>query len=83
MDRAQTIQEPLTLGLYATSGDISDAYYHIPVHPNHRRYLAFQVKSVRYWFKVTPFVLSLLPVFTEIFETLNCRARQTINIMKF
>ena len=84
MDTVQTIREALTTELYATSVDFSDAYYHIPVHPSHRRYLAFQVGSVRYWFKATPFGLSPLPqVFTEIFETLKCRARQTMNIMVF
>ena len=74
----------LTSELYATSVDFSDAYCLIPVHPSHRRYLAFQVGSVRYWFKATPFGLRPLPqVFTEIFETLKCRALQTMNIMVF
>ena len=33
MDTAQAIRNALTSGLYATSVDFRDAYYHIPVHP--------------------------------------------------
>ena len=84
MDTVQTIREALTSELYATSADFSDAYNHIPVHPSHRRDRAFQVGSGRYWFMATPFRLSPLPqVLTEIFETLKCRARTTMNIMVF
>ena len=41
MDTVQTIREALTSHLYATSVDFSDAYYHIPLHVSHRKYLAF------------------------------------------
>ena len=84
MDTVQTIREALTSHLYATSVDFSDAYYHIPLHVSHRKYLAFQVGAVRYWFKATPFGLSPLPqVFTEILETLKCYTRQRMAVMAF
>ena len=84
MDTAKVIREALTDRLWAVSVDFSDAYYHIPVHPRHRKYLAFQVGQTRYWFKATPFGLSPLPqVFTEIFTTLKVYTRVQMDVMTF
>ena len=84
MDTPQVIRQALTPALWATSVDFSDAYYHIPVHEDHRQFLAFQVGNTRYWFKATPFGLSPLPqVFTEIFTTLKVYARKTLGVMVF
>ena len=84
MDTALVIRRALTEGLWATSVDFSDAYYHIPMHPDHKQFLAFQVGSARYWFKATPFGLSPLPqVFTEIFTTLKVYARESLGVMIF
>ena len=84
MDTSHVIRQALTDKLWAVSVDFSDAYYHIPVHKKHRKYLAFQVGETRYWFKATPFGLSPLPqVFTEIFTTLKAYTRKNFNVMAF
>ena len=43
MDTPQVIRQALTTDLWATSVDFSDAYHHIPIHPSHKQFLAFQV----------------------------------------
>ena len=84
METSQVIRRALSEGLWATSVDFSDAYYHIPVHDDHKQFLAFQVGNTRYWFKATPFGLSPLPqVFTEIFSVLKVHARKTLKAMVF
>ena len=84
MDTSHVIRQALTDKLWAMSVNLSDAYYHIPVHRRHRKYLAFQVRETRYWFKATPFSLSPLPqVFTEIFTTLKAYTRKHFNFMAF
>ena len=84
MDTSHVIRQALTDRLWAVSVDFSDAYYHIPVHKKHRKYLAFQVGETRYWFKATPFGLSPLPqVFTEIFTTLKAYTRKHYDVMAY
>ena len=84
MDTLQTICDALTSHPYAISVDFSDAYYYIPLHVSHCKYLAFQVGALHYWLKATPFGLSPIPqVFTEIFETFKCYTRQRMAVMAF
>lgn len=58
-----------------TSIDLKDAYFHIPIHPQHRLRFAFQGKI--YEFKVLPFGLSLAPrIFTKYVEAAITPLRQ-------
>ena len=41
MDSAQVVRDALLSNTWATSVDWSDAYHHIPVHPNYVDFLAF------------------------------------------
>lgn len=52
---------------YLTSLDLQDAFHHILIHPDSRRYLQFRWRGRHYQFKVLPFGLSLAPlVFTKV-----------------
>uniref|UniRef100_A0A3B1IRS8 ribonuclease H n=1 Tax=Astyanax mexicanus TaxID=7994 RepID=A0A3B1IRS8_ASTMX len=56
-------------GDWFTSIDLTDAYFHIAVHPDHRRYLRFAFEGVAYEWLVLPFGLSLAPrTFTKCVE---------------
>ena len=52
---------------YMTSIDLFNAFLHLPVHPDHRRFLRFHWRSSLYQFKTTPFGLSIVSYwFTKI-----------------
>ncbi|XP_058865945.1 uncharacterized protein LOC131708048 [Acipenser ruthenus] len=48
-------------GDWFTTVDLRDAYFHIPIRPEHRRYLRFSFQGSAYEFAVLPFGLSLAP----------------------
>lgn len=49
--------------------DLKSAYFHIPIHVKHRKYLRFAFRGKAYEFKVLPFGLALSPlVFTKCLE---------------
>ena len=51
--------------------DLKDAYLHIPVHPQSRRFLGFQFMDLTYQYEVLPFGLKDSPwVFTRVVATL-------------
>src|SRR4029434_4616446 len=41
--------------------DLKDAYFHIPIHHRHRKYLRFAFGGIAYQFNALPFGLSLAP----------------------
>ncbi|KAJ8400811.1 hypothetical protein AAFF_G00391650 [Aldrovandia affinis] len=59
----------ISSGLWFTSLDLKDAYFHIPVHPVHWTYLRFAFEGVAFELKVLPFGLSLAPrTFTKCMD---------------
>ena len=61
------ILESIERGEWFTSIDLEDAYFHVPICPNHRPFLRFAFQGQAYQFKVLPFGLSLSPrVFTRV-----------------
>lgn len=67
METLHSILPHLRKGMWATSIDLSDAYLHIPIHPEHRRFLVFEFEGVLYQFRALPFGLSTAPrVFTRV-----------------
>ena len=67
METPQSIRESIQPGDWAASIDLSDAYFHLLVHPRDRRYLRFQWGGQTYQFRSLPFGLSLAPwVFTRL-----------------
>ena len=62
---------------FMTSLDLADAFLHLPIHPDHRKYLRFQWKQQTYQFTTTPFGLSIVPwLFTKVTRPILQWARQ-------
>ena len=72
METPQTVQEAIREGDWMISLDMSDAYFHVPIHPQSRRYLRFVFNKKIYQFKVLCFGLSTAPqVFTRVMAPLG------------
>ena len=67
METPWGVRESVRPGDWATSLDLTDAYFHVLVAQRDRKYLRFSWKSKIFQFRVLPFGLSLAPwVFTRI-----------------
>ena len=56
--------------------DLKDAYFHVPVHPRHRRFLQFIWRNRTYRYKCLPFGLSTSPrTFTRVTKPVVHRLR--------
>ena len=66
----QLLLELIRPGDWATSLDLKDAFLHVPIFPEHRKYLRFHFRGQSYQYNVMPFGYSLAPmVFTRMLET--------------
>ena len=75
METPESIRTSLILGEWVSSIDLSDAYLHIPTHPNSRKYLRFCYKSQVFQFTSLPFGLATAPqVFTMIVKEVKLMA---------
>ena len=61
METPESIRTSLIPGEWVSSIDLSDAYLHIPIHPNSRKYLRFCHKSQVFQFTSLPFRLATAP----------------------
>ncbi|XP_070173808.1 uncharacterized protein [Littorina saxatilis] len=67
METPASVRDSLRPGDWATSIDLTDAYFHILMHPADRKWLRFRWASQVYQFRALPFGLSLAPwVFTMV-----------------
>ena len=62
METPETIRTSLQLGEWVTSIDFKDAYFHIPIHSQSRKYMRFHIQGQSYRFKALPFGLSTAPM---------------------
>ena len=62
METPETIRTSLQQGEWVTSIDFKDAYFHIPIQEQSRKYLRFHVQVQTYQFKALPFGLSTAPL---------------------
>lgn len=77
METLQEVTRTIKPNNWMTSIDLSDAFLHIAVHPQSRRFLRFCWDHNTYQFKTTPFGLSLVPwLFTKITKPILEWARQ-------
>ena len=52
---------------WGVSLDLEDAFFHVPIHPNYRKYLRFFFRGQVYQFRAMPFGLATAPqVFTKL-----------------
>ena len=66
MEGIHTLKEIVKPGDWLAKIDLKDAYFAIPIHPDHRCYLRFASKGSTYQFTCLPFGLSSAPwVFTK------------------
>ena len=62
METPETIRTSLQQGEWVTSVDFKDAYFHIPIQEQSRKYLRFHAQGRTYQFKALPFGLSIAPM---------------------
>ena len=75
METPETIRTSLQQGNWITSIDFKDAYFHIPIQEQSRKYLRFHVQGQTYQFKALPFGLSTAPLeFTVIVKEVKLMA---------
>ena len=75
METPESIRASLIPGEWVSSIELSDAYLHIPIHPNSRKYLRFCHRSQVFQFTSLPFRLATAPqVFTMIVKEVKLMA---------
>ena len=62
METPETMRTSLQLGEWVTSTDFKEAYFHIPIHSQSRKYMRFHIQGQSYQFKALPFGLSPMEV---------------------
>ena len=71
METLSTIISIVRPGQWLASVDLKDAYFHVPIHPAHWRFLRFMWRGQAYQFKAMPFGLTSAPrVFTKVLHPL-------------
>ena len=77
MEMPESIRASLRKNEWVTSIDLTDAYLHIPIHPQSHKYLRFFHKGVSYQFTSLPFGLATAPlIFTSIVKEVRLLALQ-------
>ena len=77
MEGIHLVKDMLQKGDWMVKLDLKDAYFAVPIHPDHRRYLQVQWKGTRYQFNCLPFGLSSAPrIFTKIMRPAIAWLRQ-------
>ena len=77
METPETIRTSLQAGEWVTSIDFRDAYSHIPIHSQSRKYMRFHIQGRSYQFKALPFGLSTAPMeFTVVAKEVKLMALQ-------
>ena len=72
MESTETIRSYLDQGLWVTSIDLSDAYYHIPVHPKFRKYMRFSVNQQVFQYRAMVMGLTTSPrLFTKVIKCIK------------
>ena len=71
METQRKVKDAIQLNDWAFSLDLTDAYLHVPIHPQSRKYLRFTLGGRVYQFKALPFGLSTsLFVFTHLMKVI-------------
>ena len=77
METPETIRTSLQVGEWVTSMDFKDAYFHMPIHSQSRKYMRFHIQGQSYQFIPLPFGLSTAPMeFTVVAKEVILMALQ-------
>ncbi|CAG2224371.1 unnamed protein product [Mytilus edulis] len=69
METNRSIRASILPGMWTTSLDLTDAYFHVPVCHSYRKFLRFVWNKRVYQFRVLPFCLSTAPLaFTKLMQ---------------
>ena len=69
MDTLDTVIKMMKPGCFMASVDLRDAYYTVPVHPEHKKYLKFLFNGTLYQYTCLPNGLSSAPrIFTKLLK---------------
>jgi len=72
METIASITKSLRPGMWATSLDLKDAYFHVPIAKKSRKYLRFSSPGGNFQFKALPFGLTTAPaVFTRVIKVVG------------
>ena len=85
METPESIRASLRQGEWVTLIDLSDAYLHLPIHPQSKKFLRFHYKGVSYKFSSLPFRLATAPlVFTSLVKEVKLLAlKQDIRLHQY
>ena len=76
METLAKVVKDLCQGLWGTSVDLDNAYYHVPMAPEFQKYLAFVLGDRIFVFQVLPFGLSLASrAFTSVLKPVKAHLR--------
>ena len=76
METAESIRKSIRQGEWVTSIDLTDAYFHVPIHPQSQKYLRFQTKKGVFQFQALPFGVATAPLeFTRIVKEVKLIAQ--------
>ena len=69
MDTLDTVTKMIKPGCFMASVDLKDAYYTVPIHSNHQKYLKFMFNGTLYQYTCLPNGLSSAPrIFTKLLK---------------
>ena len=67
METAEVIRASVQAGEWVASIDLTDAYFHVPIHQKFQKYLRFHVQGQAYQFRALPFGIATAPLeFTRV-----------------
>ena len=70
METSASIRSSIRPGHWGVSLDLADAYFHVPIHPQSRKYLRFCFQNEVLQFRALPFGLATAPrLFTRLMAT--------------
>ena len=69
LETVKSVSHSIVINDWAVSTDLTDAYLHVPIHPQSRKYLRFMYKDQIFQFTALPFGMSLSSlIFTKLMD---------------
>ena len=77
METVKSVRQLIVNNDWAVSIDLTDAYLHVPIHPQSRKYLRFVYEDQIFQFMALHFGMSLSPwIFTRLMDIIASHLRQ-------